>query len=93
LDKAESKRIAKAFMPAARRIVNRIDPLDLVSMGATKDEYDALVAEAARSLEAGATDLEVRLAQFVRRHYQVAPDTAKVTRLATELRVAWKSVR
>jgi len=93
MDKVESKRAIKAFMPAARRVVNRIDPLDLVNMGAPKDEYDELVWEAARWLAAGVPDVDQRLATYVRSHYGVQPDRAKIAKLATELRAAWQKSR
>lgn len=93
MEKAESKRAVKAFMAQARRIVNRIDPLDLISTGAPKDEYDDLVGEAARWLARGGADLEIRLAQFVRSHYGVPPDRARISRLAAELGTAWRSAR
>lgn len=93
MDRVESKRVVKAFLPRARRVVNKVDPLDLVKMGASKDEYDDLVAEAARWLAAGVADFDQRLATFVRSHYGVPPDRARMTRLAVELRAAWGSSR
>jgi hypothetical protein len=93
VDPVEQRRITKAFLPAARRIANKVDPLDLVTMGASKDEYDALVAESAKWLAQGAADVEVRLAQFIRRHYQVAPNPAKVRKLTAELAAAWRAAR
>jgi hypothetical protein len=93
MDRIENKRALKAFLPSARRIVNKVDPLDLIKMGAPKDEYDDLVNEAARWLARGATDLDVRLAQFVRAHYQLSPNRETMVKLATELRRAWQSAR
>ena len=91
MDKVESKRAVKAFMPRAKRVVNKADPLDLLKMGATKDEYDDLVAEAARWLADGVQDFEQRLATYVRSHYGVPADKARMSKLATELRAAWGS--
>jgi hypothetical protein len=93
MDRVDTKRALKAFLPAGRRIVNKIDPLDLIKMGAPKDEYDDLVAEAARWLSRDDPALDVRLAQFVRSHYQLSPDRATMAKLATELRRAWQSAR
>jgi hypothetical protein len=93
VDAVEERRHRKAFLPNARRIVNKIDPLDLVKMGASKDEYEALVDHAASCLARGATDLDVQLAQFVRRHYGVPPDKARIAKLAAELRAAWQKSR
>jgi hypothetical protein len=93
MDRVESKRAVKAFLPRARRVVNKVDPLDLVKMGASKDEYDDLVAEAARWLAAGVADFDQRLATFVRSHYGVPPDRARMAKLAAELRAAWGSSR
>jgi hypothetical protein len=93
MDKVESKRAIKAFLPRAKRVVNKVDPLDLVKMGASKDEYDDLVAEAARWLAAGVADFDQRLATYVRSHYGLQPDRARIARLATELRAAWQSSR
>jgi hypothetical protein len=93
MDKVETKRAVKAFLAHARRVVNKVDPLDLVSMGAPKDEYDDLVAEATRWLVAGAADFDQRLATYVRSHYGVQPDPAKMARLGKELRAAWQSSR
>ena len=85
--------MTKAFVPAARRITNKNDPLDVIKMGASKDEYDDLVAEAARWLAKDAADLDLRLAAFVRNHYGVTPDRARIAKLATELRAAWRAAR
>jgi hypothetical protein len=93
VDPVEQRRITKAFLPAARRIANKIDPLDVIKMGASKDEYDDLVAEAARWLAKDASDVDLRLAAFVRSHYGVAPDRARIAKLATELRAAWRGAR
>jgi hypothetical protein len=93
MDRVESKRAVKAFLPRARRVVNKVDPLDLVKMGASKDEYDDLVAEAARWLAAGVADFDQRLVTFVRSHYGVPPDRARMAKLAAELRAAWGSSR
>jgi hypothetical protein len=93
MDRVESKRAVKAFLPRARRIVNKADPLDLVKMGASKDEYDDLVAEAASWLAAGVPDFDQRLATYVRSHYGVPADRARMTKLAAELRAAWGSSR
>jgi hypothetical protein len=93
MDKVESKRTVKAFTPLAKRIVNKVDPLDLVKMGASKDEYDDLVAEAARWLAAEVPDFDPRLATYVRSHYGVQPDRARIAKLATELRAAWQKSR
>lgn len=93
MDKVETKRALKAFLPAARRIVNKLDPLDLIKMGAPKDEYDDLVAEAARWLSRGAPDLDQKLAAFVRSHYGVPADRAAMVKLAAEFGRAWQSGR
>jgi hypothetical protein len=93
MDKVESKRIVKAFLPRAKRVVNKVDPLDLVKMGASKDEYDDLVAEAARWLAAGVADFDQRLPTYVRSHYGLQPDRARMAQLAKELRAAWQSSR
>ncbi len=93
MNPVESKRAVKAFLPRAKRVVNKVDPLDLVKMGASKDEYDDLVAEAARWLVAGVADFDQRLATYVRSHYGLSADRAKMTRLAAELRTAWQSSR
>lgn len=93
MDKVESKKTVKAFLPRAKRVVNKVDPLDLVKMGASKDEYDDLVAEAARWLATDVANFEQRLATYVRSHYGVPPDRARIAKLATELRAAWQSSR
>jgi hypothetical protein len=93
MDKVESKRTLKAFTPLAKRIVNKIDPLDLVKMGASKDEYDDLVAEAARWLAAEVPDFDQRLGTYVRSHYGVQPDRLRIAKLAAELRAAWQKSR
>lgn len=93
MDPVEQRRVTKAFLPAARRIANKIDPLDVIKMGASKDEYDDLVAEAARWLAKDASDLDLRLAAFVRSHYGVAADRARIAKLASEFRAAWQSAR
>jgi hypothetical protein len=93
VDPVESKRRTKAFLPRAKRVVNKVDPLDLVKMGASKDEYDDLVAEAARWLVAGVADFEQRIATYVRSHYGVPADRARMAKLAAELRAAWQSSR
>ncbi|MEX2010617.1 MAG: hypothetical protein WEF51_00115 [Chloroflexota bacterium] len=93
MDRVESKRAVKAFLPRAKRVVNKVDPLDLVKMGASKDEYDDLVAEAARWLAAEVGDFDQRLATYVRSHYGVPPDRARIAQLGKELRAAWQSSR
>jgi hypothetical protein len=93
MDKVESKRATKAFLPRAKRVINKVDPLDLVKMGASKDEYDNLVAEAARWLAAGVADFDQRLSTYVRSHYGVQPDRVRMAQLAKELRAAWQSSR
>jgi hypothetical protein len=93
MDPVEQRRVTKAFLPAARRVANKVDPLDLIKMGASKDEYDDLVAEAARWLARDAADLQLRLAAFVRSRYGLAPDKARIEKLANELRTAWRGVR
>lgn len=93
MDKAASKRVLKAFTPQARRIVNRIDPLDLVTVGAPKDEYDGLVVEAARWLARDAPDLAQRLEAYIKGSYGVPADRARVVKLAAELRTAWEAAR
>ena len=93
MNPVEQRRATKAFLPSARRIVNKIDPLDVIKMGASKDEYDDLVAEAARWLARDAPDLDLRLAAFVRTRYGIAPDKARIGKLANELRVAWRAAR
>jgi hypothetical protein len=93
MDKVESRRVSKAFLPRAKRVVNKVDPLDLVKMGASKDEYDDLVAESARWLAADVADFEQRLGTYVRSHYGVQPDRDRIARLAKELRAAWQSSR
>ena len=93
MDKVESKRTLKAFTPLAKRIVNKVDTLDPVKMGASKDEYDDLVAAAARWLAADVADFEQRLGTYVRSHYGVQPDRARIAKLATELRAAWQKSR
>jgi hypothetical protein len=93
MDKVESKRAVKAFLPPARRIVNKADPLDLLKMGATKDEYEGLVTEAARWLASDVPDFDQRLTTFVRSHYGLPPDRARMAKLAAELRVAWGRAR
>jgi hypothetical protein len=93
MDKVESKRRTKHFLPLAKRAVNKVDPLDLVKMGASKDEYDDLVTEAARWLAAEIADFDQRLSTYVRSHYGVQPDRDKMAKLARELRAAWQSAR
>ena len=93
MDKAAGKRVLKAFTPQARRIVNRIDPLDLVKVGASKDEYDGVVAEAARLLARDAPDFAPRLEAYIRASYGLSADRARVAKLATELRAAWQAAR
>jgi hypothetical protein len=93
MNPVEQRRVTKAFLPVARRIANKVDPLDLIKMGATKDEYDDLVAEAARWLARDVPDLDVRLAGFVRSHYGLAPDRARIAKLAAEFRAAWQGAR
>jgi hypothetical protein len=93
MDRVETKRALEAFHPRAKRVVNKVDPLDLVKMGASKDEYDDLVAEAARWLAAEVGDFEQRLGTYVRSHYGVQPDRERIAKLAKELRAAWQSSR
>jgi hypothetical protein len=93
VSEVETRRTVKAFLPRAKRAVNKVDPLDLVTMGASKDEYDDLVSEAARWLAAGVSDFDQRLATYVRSHYGVQPDRVRIAKLATELRAAWQKSR
>jgi hypothetical protein len=93
MDKTESRRALKTFMPQATRIVNQIDPLGLIEMGAPKDEYDDVVGEAARLLVRRAPDLDVRLAEFIHRQYDLVPDRGEVATLATRLTAAWEQAR
>ncbi len=93
MDAVEMRRTVKAFLPRAKRVVNKADPLDLLKMGAAKDEYDDLVAQAARWLAEGVPDFEQRLSTYVRSHYGVPADKVRMSKLATELRAAWGSKR
>jgi hypothetical protein len=93
MDKSEGRRALKAFTPQARRIVNKVDPLRLIQMGAPKDEYDSTVNEAARLLVHGVSDLDVRLNEFIRRQYDLTPERADMTKLAQQLRAAWDQAR
>jgi hypothetical protein len=77
-----------AFREAAHEIINRDDPIGLIGLGSPPTEYECIVDEAARILQAREPLLR-GLNQFVAPHFGTMLSRNELAPLADELQRAW----